>query len=351
MSAVPRLELAPGFSISRIIKGGWQLSQGHRQHTDADPAAHMHRFAEAGITTFDCADIYTGVEALIGRFLAEWKAFHGSDHQVRVLTKFVPDYDDLASMDRTYVQRIIDRSLKRLGQERLDMVQFSWWNYGIERWVEVAGWLKEMQDAGKIALVSGTNFNTQATREIMNAGIGLKTMQVQYSLLDNRPEQSLSGLCAETGMKLLCYGTLAGGFLSERWLGQPDPEQPFANRSLVKYRLVIEDCGGWDWYQALLSTLNGIARKHGVSIANVAARAILDQDAVGGLIIGAATADHLENNLNVFRFSLDDDDRQKISIIREQGKSIEGDVFDAERDKEGRHGRIMRYNLNRESIQ
>ncbi|MFM7327705.1 MAG: aldo/keto reductase, partial [Bacteroidota bacterium] len=257
------------------------------------------------------------------------------------------DYDDLATMDRSDVRRIIDRSLQRLGMERLDMVQFSWWNYHVNRYVEVAGWLRELQQEGKIELISGTNFNTSSTREILQAGIPLATMQVQYSLLDRRPERGLAPLCAETGMKLLCYGTVAGGFLSERWLGKPDPGQPFENRSLVKYRLVIEDCGGWDWFQSLLTVLDRIARKHRVTIANVAARAILEKAAVGGLIIGAATAEHLEDNLRVFTFELDEEDRGLIRNIQQQSPGMEGDTFDAERDKEGRHGRIMRYNLNK----
>ncbi len=80
-----------------------------------------------------------------------------------------------------------------------------------------------MQQAGKIDRLSLTNFNTQATREILAAGIPLSTTQVQYSLLDTRPEKGLAGLCAGNGMHLLCYGTLAGGFLGDRWLGQPDP--------------------------------------------------------------------------------------------------------------------------------
>ncbi len=63
-----KIELIPGFWISRMIKGGWQLSQGHGQGDDIDPVEDMFAFANAGITTFDCADIYTGVEELIGRF-------------------------------------------------------------------------------------------------------------------------------------------------------------------------------------------------------------------------------------------------------------------------------------------
>jgi hypothetical protein len=63
-----RVPLAPGYDISRVLKGGWQLAGGHGA-VDADAALRdMDRYVEAGITTFDCADIYTGVEALIGRW-------------------------------------------------------------------------------------------------------------------------------------------------------------------------------------------------------------------------------------------------------------------------------------------
>ena len=59
-------------------------------------------------------------------------------------------------------------------------------------------------------------------------------------------------LAASHGVQLLCYGTLAGGFLSERWLGRAAPPADPGNRSLVKYRLIIDEFGGWDAFQALL---------------------------------------------------------------------------------------------------
>ena len=58
---------------------------------------------------------------------------------------------------------------------------------------------------------------------------------------------------------LLCYGTVCGGFLSERWLGKPAPQADLANRSLVKYKLIIEDFGGWGLFQELLGVLSRIA--------------------------------------------------------------------------------------------
>lgn len=344
---VERIEIAPGFEISRIIKGGWQLSQGHSAGGTNDPIEDMFAFAEAGITTFDCADIYTGVEELIGKFLRERKRRLGNNSDIKVLTKFVPDYDDLASISKSYVEKIIDRSLSRLGKEQLDMVQFSWWSYDIFGWVETAQWMKELQQAGKINLISGTNFNTKHTKEIIDAGIKLSTLQVQYSMLDNRPEKSLVELCEVHNMFLLCYGTVAGGFLSEQWLGAHEPQPPFANRSLVKYKLMIEEFGGWELFQQLLKTLKTIADEHQVKITNVASRYILARNRVGAVIIGARGTDHLTANLKTFDFKLDKADFDQIDQVINRRTGPHGDVFDIERVKDGPHGVIMKYNLNR----
>jgi aryl-alcohol dehydrogenase-like predicted oxidoreductase len=341
---IDRFTLAEGYTISRVIKGGWQLSDGHSDSLSADPVADMFAFVERGIDTFDCADIYTGVEALIGEFIAANRG-RAEPWPVRVHTKYVPDYDALGSLTRADVETIIDRSLRRLNQERLDMVQFHWWNYEVPGWVEAAQWLGELQRAGKIDRLSLTNFNTEKTRELADAGIELTTTQVQYSLLDPRPEKALAGLCAERGMHLLCYGTLAGGFLSDRWLGEAEPTA-LANRSLIKYKLMIDEAGGWALFQELLQALAAIARRHGTTIATVASRWVLEQPRVAAVIIGARNAAHVDRYAELFRFSLDRQDRDAIAAVRAQMQVPAGDVFDLERDKDGRHGSIMKYNLN-----
>jgi aryl-alcohol dehydrogenase-like predicted oxidoreductase len=348
--SIERKEIAPGFSISRIIKGGWQLSQGHSEGSKDHAVDDMFAFAEQGITTFDCADIYTGVEELIGKFLAERKRKTGTISDVQVLTKFVPDLDILPRITKAYVEKVIDRSLKRLGVDQLDMVQFSWWSYSIPMWMETAHWLKELQQAGKIKLISGTNFNTQATRAMVESGVPITTLQVQYSLLDNRPEKELINLCKEKNIHLLCYGTVAGGFLSERWLGVKEPEPPYENRSMVKYKLMIEEFGGWDLFQSLLKTLYQIATTHRVSITNVATRYIIERDQVGGVIIGARDSKHINENAKLFQFQLTQNDNDLIQRILSQRKDPAGDVFDLERIKDGPHGSIMRYNLNQADL-
>lgn len=345
---IERFDLGAGYRISRVIKGGWQLSAGHSDRVSPDTVGDMLAFARRGIDTFDCADIYTGVEAKIGEFLARNRA-GAHPVSVKVHTKYVPDLDQLPGLRRADVERIVDRSLRRLRQDRLDMVQFHWWDTALPGYVEAAGWLRELQRAGKIDRLSLTNFNTRTTREILEAGIPLATTQVQYSLLDARPEKGLADLCGENGMHLLCYGTLAGGFLGERWLGATDPLADSAaleNRSLTKYRLIIEEAGGWNLFQSLLETLAAIGRRHDVGIAAVASRWVLEQPHVAAVIVGARDTRHLDRYPEWFGFRLNAQDRREIDAARAGMTVPPGDVFDLERDRTGRHGRIMKYNLN-----
>jgi aryl-alcohol dehydrogenase-like predicted oxidoreductase len=304
----------------------------------------MAAFVEAGFTAFDCADIYTGVEELIGRFRREYPDLA---RRVRVHTKFVPDLDRLGDTDGPAVEAIVDRSLRRLGQERLDLVQFHWWDCAVPRYVEVALELERLRRKGKIDRIGITNFGTPQVRELLDAGVPVLVHQIQYSLLDDRPRHGMVELCREQGIGLLCYGTLAGGFLSERWLGVPAPEGALANRSLVKYRLVIDEFGGWPLFQQLLRALAAVAARHGSDIASVAARLVLDRPGVSAAIVGATSTAHLAAYQRIGELELDAADRTAIEAVTERRRGPRGDVYELERDRDGAHGRIMRYTLNR----
>jgi len=286
---------------------------------------------------------------MIGAFRARLLAERGAEalSRLKVHTKYVPDLDDLPHVDRAAVRAAITRSLSRLRAERLDLVQFHWWDYAVPRAVEVALMLRDLQQEGLIAHLAGTNFDTPMTAALLDAGYPLIAMQVQYSLLDRRPERGLVALAQARGFRLLCYGSLAGGFLSERWLGQPDPGFAPANRSLVKYRLIIEEFGGWDAFQALLAALARIAARHGTTIPAVATRWVLDRPMVAGAIVGARYADHLPGTLATFGVRLTEQDHAELAPILAAHPGPPGDVYTLERDREGPHGRIMKYNLNR----
>lgn len=344
-----RIDLAPGTSISRVIKGGWQLSSGHTPDVSTDDAqafADMDAFREAGITTFDFGDIYRGVEELIGRYLSAARArTAGVLPAVQLHTKYVPDAATLARHSFQDVERIVDRSRARLGVDVLDLVQFHWWNYGEPRCTEAMLHLQTLQQQGKIRLLGVTNFDVTHMEEFVRAGVTPASTQVQYSLLDRRPEHGLIDFCAAHGIQLLCYGTVAGGFLSERFLGAPEPLPPYETRSMTKYKLIIDDAGGWSVFQELLSTLHGIARKHGTSISTVASAYIVQRPGVAAVIVGARTAAHVEDNAAITRLTLDASDRALIADQLTKLHDLPGDVYDLERT-DPRHSGIMQTGNN-----
>jgi aryl-alcohol dehydrogenase-like predicted oxidoreductase len=229
---------------------------------------------------------------------------------------------------------------------QLDLVQFHWWNLAQPGYVEALGILSDLRREGKIAHLGLTNFNTAVTREILDAGIPLVSTQVQYSLLDSRPDQGLIALCQERSVQLLCYGTLAGGLLSDAWLGQAEPTEPLANRSHTKYKLIIEDFGGWDLFQELLHALQAIATRHGVGLGDVATRWVIDRPQVASAIMGFTSTRYLPATQRIEALRLDAQDHALLAPLLGRRTGPAGDCYDIERDKEGRHGRIMRYNQN-----
>ena len=347
MSMVPTIELAPGYVIARVIRGGWQLAGGHGPVVGKQAIDDLVASCDAGLVTLDCADIYTGVEELIGAFREHYAQLRGRDAlaRLRVHTKFVPDLADLPTLGRAAVCAIIERSLRRLRMERLDLVQFHWWDYEAPGWLDALGWLHELRAEGKVAHIGGTNFDAPHTTAILDAGAPLLTMQVQYSLLDDRPATALAPLAQARGVSLLCYGSVAGGFLSDAWLGREEPAT-LGNRSLVKYKLIIDDFGGWALFQSLLRTLRAIADEHATDIATVASAAVLDRPGVAAVIVGARDRKHLASNLEIGRIALRREDHAAIDAVLSHRTGPTGDVYTLERDRSSAHGAIMRYDLN-----
>lgn len=342
--SVPRVNLRDDYQISRIIKGGWQLAGDHGPVDPSQAPRDMAAFVEAGITTFDCADIYTGVESMIGEFRARYPELAG---KVRIHTKFVPDLQALENLSTDYVERTIRRSLQRLRMQRLDLVQFHWWDFEKDGYVQTALELQRLREAGLLHHIGVTNFDVPRLQELVGAGIPILSHQVQYSLLDDRPTHGMVDFCRQHGIALLCYGTVAGGFLSDRWLGRAAPERPAANRSLAKYQLIIDDFGGWSLFQELLQVLRRIADRRGCDIATVASRAVLARPGVAAVIVGATGVSHLADNCRIGGVEFDDEDAAAIEAVTRRRAGPTGDVYTLERDRNGRHGRIMKYDLNK----
>ena len=326
MPNVERRDLSPDLSISRVLTGLWQLADMERdgRRLDLDrAAAAMRPYVEAGLTTFDMADHYGSAEVVAGLF-----RLRAPEHPVQLFTKWVPKP---GRVSKTEVRAAVERALTRLGVEAIDNLQYHAWNYADESWLETLFDLQDLKTRGLIRHLGLTNVDTAHLRVVVASGIDIVSNQVSFSLLDQRAAGGLAPFCVERRVRLLAYGTLAGGWLTERWLGASEPDwERLSTWSLMKYGRFLRVAGGWSALQRVLQAAASVAARHRVSIANIASRFILDQPGVAGVIIGARLGEreHIDDTLRLFSLTLTDEDRAEIRAALALLQPIPGDCGD-----------------------
>lgn len=323
--------LTPELPICRVLTGMWQVSGAHG-HIEPNAAIDaMLAYYDAGFTTWDLADHYGPAEEFIAAFRQRLSNERGAAAlaRVRAFTKWVPRP---GPMTREIVQEAVDRSLRRMGVERLDMLQFHWWDYTDRRYLDALRHLDDLRAEGKMSGLGLTNFDTDHVREILDAGIPIVSNQTQYSLIDQRPSADMASLCQQRGVSLLAYGTVAGGLLSERWMGQPEPDRRrMETASQQKYKDVIDAWGGWALFQELLATLYQIGQQKKATVSAVAIAGVLDQPAVAGAIVGArlGVSQHLTDTARALTIRLDGVERKRIETVTSRAADLRerwGDV-------------------------
>jgi aryl-alcohol dehydrogenase-like predicted oxidoreductase/enamine deaminase RidA (YjgF/YER057c/UK114 family) len=330
--APDRIALAPQLDISRIVTGLWQVADMERDGEPLDreaASAAMLEYARAGFDAFDMADHYGSAELIAGRFLARVAEGEAADaHRPVALTKWCPAP---GPMTAEVVRAGVERSLRRLGVATIDLLQLHWWSFAHLAYLDAMKELDKLRLEGLIRHLGVTNFDTAHLRVVVKHGVEIVSNQVSLSLLDRRAAGEMSAFCLEHGVRLLAYGTLAGGFLSERWLQRPEPAgDVISDWSKMKYKRFIDAAGGWQSLQAILAALDKVARRKSVSIANVATRWTLEQPAVAAVIVGARPGErrHTDDNLKVFSFALDAEDRALIDEALARTSPLPGDCGD-----------------------
>ena len=327
MSKIETTQLTQDLSICRILNGMWQVSGGHGQIDHDSAINQMLEYAENGFNTWDMADIYGPAESLYGNFRNELEKRKGNNEleKNQGFTKFVPNPGPMSSSIVTYY---IDESLKKMNVDSIDLLQFHWWDYQDSSYLDALKHLSKLQNEGKIKHLGLTNFDTERIKIIIENNFKIISNQVQYSILDQRPEKIMVPFFIKHEIQIITYGTLLGGFFSEKYLNTDEPTRAdLTTASLQKYKNMIDIWGGWQLFQELLEVLNIISKKHNCSIANIATRFILDKPQVAGVIIGArlGISDHREDNSKVFDLKLDQNDLSLISTIT----SKSNDLFNA----------------------
>ncbi|MEM7417046.1 MAG: aldo/keto reductase [Gemmatimonadota bacterium] len=322
---IERTELGHGVEISRVLTGLWQIADMERGGDAVDAASaadEMRRYVDAGLTTFDMADHYGSSELIAGNFASRYPG------EAELLTKWVPSPGNHRPEQ---VREAVERALDRMGQTSLDALQFHAWSYADPGWMDCMFELQALKDEGLIRNLALTNTDTAHLEMLLDSGIEIASNQICFSLLDRRAAGAMAALCVERGVKILAFGVLAGGLLTDRWLDRPAPAiDDLETWSQMKYRRFVDAAGGWDRLQGLLRAIRSAADRLGVSMANVATRAMLEEPGVGGVIIGArlGRSDHIEDTTRLFDFELDDVSRSEIAEAVAALDPIPGDCGD-----------------------
>ncbi|KAK6373394.1 hypothetical protein LTS17_008414 [Exophiala oligosperma] len=325
--AVPAVNIPPppetfdlqGTSLPRLFCGLWQLSSPSWGIASKEQISRQFsRFLSKGFVAYDMADHYGDAEVLFGSFRAstvQADAIFGATK----LCIFQP-----TTITETLLRDNVTERCRRMSSSTIDLLQFHWQFYDDPQYIKA---LRILQADDRIRFLGLCNFDTLRLEEILGAGIKIATNQVQFSLVDSRPTIKMGRVCQENNVKLLTYGTLCGGFLADKWLGQPEPEL-FSDRmtpSQRKYFEMIVAWGGWSLFQQLLTVLKAMADKYQVGISNVATRWVLDFPYVGAVIVGTrmGVSEHSDQNLDTYGWHLDEEDQKSIETILSKSRRKE----------------------------
>ncbi|KAJ1330847.1 aldo/keto reductase [Microdochium nivale] len=320
-----------GRTLPRIFSGLWQLSS--PAWGSAPTSKIIAQFAShvaSGFTAFDMADHYGDAEILMGKFLLSYP----SRSDIFAATKYCVFHP--MNVTREAVQENITERCRRLQVDQVDLLQFHWQLYNDPGYLDAIRYIAEDK---RVAALGLCNFDTEHMEKTLQQGVRIHSNQVQFSLIDSRPTVRMGKVCEAHDVKLLTYGTLCGGFLSEKWLGKPEPS-PYdeaVTPSQRKYHGMIRAWGDWTLFQELLRTLKIVAAKYSVDISNVATRWVLDFAYVGAVIVGArmGISEHTSENLASFGWTLDEEDQAAIEGVLDKSRRLE--MFEAMGDCGGEY--------------
>ena len=306
--------------------------------------ADMDRFVDAGITTFDCADIYTGVEELIGRWL---RTTTGAAAGVQVHTKYVPDLDRLATHSRADVARGIDRSLQRLGVDRIDLVQLHWWDYDAPGYIDAAALARRAARRGQDPAHRPDQLRSAATRRDRRRRCAGRLAPGAVLGARSPASSMASGMCVTVDwpavLRRACrrvpVGAVAGrpgagGRARESLAGQVSID----HRGVRRLGAVPAPAARAARHRRrVMGSALAPSRCAGFSI-SPASPASSSVRGMRGICLDRRRAD---------RSTLTGADRDAIAAIHAEATGPAGEVYALERIKGGAHASIMRYTLNR----
>jgi len=297
-----------GLKISSIIYGNW-LTHGSQVENDVATEC-VHAALDAGITTFDTADVYanTAAESVLGEALAGQRR-----ESLEILTKAYwptgPGGPNDSGLSRKHILESINGSLKRLRTEYVDVYQAH--RYDTETPLEET--MQAFADVvrqGKAHYIGVSEWTADQIREghalARELGVQLISSQPQYSMLWRVIEDEVVPASREVGVSQIVWSPMAQGVLSGKYLpGQPPPAGSRAT----------DEKGGADFIAKFLrddvlervQALRPVAESLDLTLAQLAVAWVLQNDNVAGAIVGASRPEQVAENVKAAGVTIPDD--------------------------------------------
>jgi aryl-alcohol dehydrogenase-like predicted oxidoreductase len=287
-----------------------------------EPTSHaqLDAFVEAGGTLIDTADVYSrGVsEEIIGRWLARQPAEVRSQVVLATKGRFpMGDGPNDAGLSRRHLRDALDASLRRLGIESVDLYQMHAFDPHTPL-EETLRFLDDAVTAGKIAYVGLSNYTGWQVQKAVDLAEfrGLArpvALQPQYNLLVREIEWEIVPACESTGLGLLPWSPLGGGWLTGKYTRDARPtgatrlgENPERGVEAYDRRSAVQRT--WD----VIDTVEAVASSRGVTMAQVALAWLVDRPMVSSVILGARTVEQLQDNLGAADLHLTEEETARL---------------------------------------
>jgi aryl-alcohol dehydrogenase-like predicted oxidoreductase len=297
-----------GLKVSEIIYGNW-LTHGSQVENDAALAC-VRAALDAGITTFDTADVYanTKAESVLGEALKDERRA-----SVEIFTKVYwptgPGGPNDTGLSRKHILESIDGSLQRLGTDYVDLYQAHRYDHEtpLEETMQAFAHVVRQGKALYIGVSEWTADQIRAGHELaQDLGIQLISNQPQYSMLWRIIEDEVVPTSRELGVSQIVWSPIAQGVLTGKY--QPGAAPPEGSRA-------TDEKGGADMIKRFLNDevltavqkLQPIADGLGVTMAQLAVAWVLANDNVAGAIVGASRPEQVESNAQASGLTLDAD--------------------------------------------
>jgi aryl-alcohol dehydrogenase-like predicted oxidoreductase len=302
-----------GLMVSELCLGCMTFG---READETTSRAIIRRYLDAGGNFIDTADVYAegASEEITGRAIRDRRGEIVLATKVRFATG--PGPNDVG-ISRRHIIQGCEASLRRLGTEYIDLYQVHCWDAATPI-AETLSALSDLVHQGKVRYIGASNFTAW---QIMRSAHVSETrgfepfvsLQPQYSLVERTIEYEIVPACEATGMSIIPWGPLGGGFLSGKYRpGEQPPED-----SRIAH---AEDAWEESWRRRavernwrILDVVGDIAEQSGKSYAQVALNWVLHRPRVAAPIIGARTVEQLEDNLGAAGWALEAEQARRLS--------------------------------------